>query len=103
MSVTTWTTPFSKMTRAQAIELCYVLEEQRDDARAAIARVRALHVSVEQPESEHYYCEPEECDQAGVGGMETVCDVCERLYPCPTIRALDVRHDPSATTDGGAS
>lgn len=71
---------------------------ERDDARAAIARVRALHVSVEQPESEHYYCEPEECDQAGVGGMETVCDVCERLYPCPTIRALDVRHDPSATT-----
>lgn len=37
----------------------------------------------------------------GVGGMETICDVCERLYPCPTIRALDVRHDPSATTDGG--
>ena len=45
-------------------------EHERDDARAAIARVRALHVDTIQP---------------------TVCNICEHDYrmPCGTLRALD--------------
>lgn len=88
-----------------------------DEARAAIAAVRALHRPVPVQD---------ECDHDDVslcGGWETadgwflcgpvlghVCAECvdesgdhNVSHPCATVAALDVRPDPSATTDGGAS
>jgi len=84
-----------------------------DEARAAIAAVRALHRPVPVQD---------ECDHDDVslcGGWETadgwflcgpvlghVCAECvdesgdhNVSHPCATVAALDVRHDPSATTD----
>lgn len=64
-----------------------LLTSERDEARAAVARVRALHV-------------PEWVVIDYVGG--SVCRECREPVesePCATIRALD--GDPSTTTDGG--
>jgi hypothetical protein len=44
------------------------LQEENDDLRAAIERVRALH-------------------RSWIKGA--VCDGCAYYYPCPTLRALD--------------
>ena len=51
---------------------------QRDEARAAIARVRALHVAT-----------------STVVDPGPWCPVCASAYPCATIRALDTPDDPA--------
>lgn len=60
-------------------------DRQRDDARAAIAAVRAL------------------CDHADSGLHAGLTMVSVAAVRGAILAALDVRHDPSATTDGGAS
>ena len=57
--------------------------------QAAEQRVRALHHPVPAPTSQHYRCEPYECDRAGEGELRDECGECGRWYPCPTIDALD--------------
>ena len=57
--------------------------------RAMEQQVRALHHPVPAPTSQHYHCEPYECDRAGEGELRDECDECRRWYPCPTIVALD--------------
>lgn len=57
--------------------------------QAAVERVRAVHKPTPGPPSQHYYCEPEECDRAGEGDLCDECDDCGRWWPCPTIAALD--------------
>ena len=52
-------------------------------------RVRALHHPVPAPTSQHYHCEPYECDRAGEGELRDECGECGRWCPCPTIVALD--------------
>ena len=52
-------------------------------------RVRALHHPVPAPTSQHYHCEPYECDRAGEGELRDECGECGRWCPCPTIDALD--------------
>lgn len=49
-------------------------------------RIDALHQSEDVPTSQHYYCEPYECDRAGEGGMEPICTECRVEHPCPTRR-----------------
>lgn len=63
----TGTTAGERLFRARAEEV----EAERDDARAALDRVRAEHVAT--PWSD--------------GSL--VCSGCGRLWPCPTLRALD--------------
>ena len=57
--------------------------------RAMEQRVRALHHPVPAPTSQHYHCEPYECDRAGEGELRDECGECGRWRPCPTIVALD--------------
>ena len=57
--------------------------------RAMEQQVRALHHPVPAPTSQHYHCEPYECDRAGEGELRDECDECRRWYPRPTIVALD--------------
>ena len=52
-------------------------------------RLRALHHPVPAPTSQHYHCEPYECDRAGEGELRDECGECGRWCPCPTIVALD--------------
>ena len=52
-------------------------------------QVRALHHPVPAPTSQHYHCEPYECDRAGEGELRDECGECGRWCPCPTIVALD--------------
>ena len=80
----TWVKPFSKMTRAQAIELCEVLEEQRDKALDRLAAVRALHAGVPM---DMYFDAPLICQECHRPGDPT------SFYPCATIRALDGHRD----------
>ncbi len=49
---------------------------ERDEARAAIARVEALHVRG------HEYIEP------NGGAVLHACEGCDDDWPCPTIRAI---------------
>jgi len=55
----------------QDVTLAVVIAE-KDEARAALDRVRALHVKREYGHAE-----------------QTVCDRCDEPYPCATVRALD--------------
>ena len=73
-----------------ALENLAAIIREHDDACAANAAVRALH--------------------RNDGGTCPTCLVGTTPFPQPapwpcatyTLAALDVRHDPSATTDGGA-
>lgn len=53
---------------------------------SVLDRIDALHQSEDVPTSQHYYCEPYECDRAGEGGMEPICTECRVDFPCPTRR-----------------
>jgi hypothetical protein len=73
-------------------------------AEAKVERVRAVHVVDARPTSEHYYCEPSDCDQAGDGELRAHCDECRQWWPCATIRALDLddtRDTPAGRERGG--
>lgn len=59
---------------------------QPDPLRAG---VQALHKPVEVPVSEHYYCDPQECDRAGEDDeMRKVCDADGDDWPCATFALL---------------
>lgn len=81
---------------AVTVQQAVAVERQRDEARAAIAAVRALHVKATRYTSgssvnTHVPLTADYCVHCG-----------PLLWPCATIRALDVRHDPSATTEGAS-
>lgn len=60
------------------------------DRLVAFAKaVMALHVPEPVPTSQHFYCEPGECDRAGEGELLDRCEVCETVYPCETVRLAD--------------
>ena len=58
------------------------------DAVPLAAAVLALHEHEFVPESQHYNCDPTECDRAGEGGVVARCQTCELVHPCPTRRAV---------------
>ena len=57
-------------------------------AREALARALAEHEPEDVPESQHYYCDPDECDRAGEGVLVARCKTCRTVHPCATRRAI---------------
>lgn len=57
--------------------------------KAITDRVRALHNAIPAPTSEHYHCDPQECDRSGEGLLQPWCYECTMWAPCPTVRLCD--------------
>ena len=57
--------------------------------KAITAQVRVLHNAIPAPTSEHYHCDPQECDRSGEGLLQPWCDECTQWAPCPTVRLCD--------------
>lgn len=76
-------------------EVVRSLTAERDTARASraalVADLRVVHQPEDVPESQHYYCDPDDCDRAGEGALVARCKVCETVYPCYTAAVID-RH-----------
>ena len=52
------------------------------------ARIEALHRPVDRPTSEHWACDPDECNRAGEGELVSSCWECNGDWPCATRRAI---------------
>lgn len=68
-----------------------LLRDTRRDLRSALdalEKVLELHKPVPAPTSQHYYCEPYDCDQAGDGELRAECDGCAEWWPCRTAAAI---------------
>lgn len=46
--------------------------------------VLTLHEPEDVPESQHYFCDPDDCNRAGEGALVARCKTCELVHPCPT-------------------
>lgn len=63
--------------------------QRHKDMVDRIAAVRDLHRVELMPTSDHYRCEPSECDRAGEGELLDWCVECRVFAPCDTILVLD--------------
>lgn len=77
-----WTEDAGKFKVGTAAALPVIVSAVTDE-------IRTLHVEGSRPDSEHYYCEPSECDRAGEGELRPYCQECWTWYPCPTMRLVD--------------
>jgi hypothetical protein len=68
--------------------------------RAIVEAVEKLHPKGQRASNGHFYCDPHDCDWAGEGELEDVCDKCRTLWPCPTIAALSSPSGPVVVSGG---
>jgi len=72
--------------RAVARGIAHV--DRAEKAEERVAAVLALHEPEDVPSSEHYYCDPDDCNRAGEGVLVARCQTCELVHPCPTRVAI---------------
>lgn len=65
-------------------------ETERDAARAALERVRAIHVESDWKCGNPRHTNP----KVGCPECYTECETCDRTYPCATVAALDGAPEP---------
>ena len=64
-----------------------------------VAALRARHVCVQEPDNDHFYCDPDDCNRAGEGSLVPVCATFGESWPCDATVALAALADAQARAD----